>query len=30
MASRMPGPAADLAVMATRPKIDKALDPRNP
>ena len=30
MAARMPSPAAEQAVAATRPKIDKKDDPRNP
>jgi hypothetical protein len=30
MAARMRSPAAEQAFAATRPKIDKANDPRNP
>ena len=30
MTARMPSPAADQAVAATKPRIDKEHDPRNP
>jgi acetyl-CoA/propionyl-CoA carboxylase carboxyl transferase subunit len=30
MSARMPSPAAELAMAATKPRVDKGIDPRNP